>query len=176
MTFKHRYFIGLFLAIGLTMATTQVTIAQKAPKALEYFVGDWSCTGQFSNGKKISSRKTFTFVLNGQWLKMQHRDNPPHYYEATGMWHYDKPTKGFEVLLFSNSGSLRHYQSPGWKNGKLTLTNTATEGYIDRFVYERNGNNEFQVTYKVKKGDTWKTGDTLICKRIEEQSGQDHHQ
>lgn len=169
---KLRYFAGS-MAIFCSLPSVAIS-ANAAPTSrlqhdvspLAFFVGSWSCTGHFANGKPISSRETYTPILDGHWLEMRHTDQPPHRYNAIELWQYDPAARQFSVHVFDNFGGERHYLSTGWEEGKLVLHNTATSGYTDRFVFERHSAILYEVTYASRKGaGTWKVGDTLICKR-----------
>lgn len=161
-----RLFTFTLLPMLLLLFTPASYAARNELKPLSFFAGDWSCVGQFASGKGISSRETFTFILDKKWLKMSHLDNPPHRYKAIELWGYDPTVNRYTVYIFGNAGGARHYSSSGWKGDKLTLTNTATSGYIDRFIFERRGDDEYRVAYASKNEDgTWGIGDALICKR-----------
>lgn len=158
----------------LAVATALAAPAEASHAALQdslrpllFFRGYWSCAGRFANGKAIRSHEVSTPILDGHWLRMRHVDNPPHRYKALELWRYDAAVNRFRVLIFDNSGGVRRYVSPGWQNDTLILNNTAASGYIDRFVFKRHGNANYRVTYAAKTGaGKWKTGDTLICKRV----------
>jgi hypothetical protein len=147
---------------ALTAATQPGLTHELAP--LGYFVGHWLCAGYFSSGKPIHSRETFTAELDGRWLRMQHADEPPNRYAAAEWWGYERSTKHFVVTVFDNGGGVRRYTSPGWIGTTLTLDNSASGGYIDRFVFRRQGDSRYTIGY-AHRDDTgaWKPGDELAC-------------
>lgn len=133
---------------------------------LGWFVGSWHCAGRFSSGKPIHSVEMFTIELDGRWLRMQHADIAPNRYAADEWWGYDRAAKQFTVNVFDNMGGLRHYISTGWNGDALNLENTATSGYIDHFVFRRQGASQYRISYAYKdQAGTWKPGDELACDR-----------
>jgi hypothetical protein len=118
------------------------------------------------NGKSIDSRETFTASLQGHWLTMRHDDQPPYPFHALELWGFDKDSRQLAAYLFDNFSSPRHFASSGWKDDRLTWTNTASaRGVTDRFVFQRKGAQAYQVTYAVTRGSgtAWATVDTSLC-------------
>ncbi len=133
---------------------------------LDWFVGQWHCAGQFANGKPIRSVETFAIELGGRWLRMHHAAIAPNRYAADEWWGYDRAAKQFTFTVFDNMGGLRHYVSAGWNGDALTLENTATSSYIDRFVFQRHGPSHYRISYAHRdKAGAWKPGDELTCIR-----------
>ena len=133
---------------------------------LDWFVGAWQCTGQFSNGRLIHSRETFSTEMDGHWLRMRHADTLPDRYAADEWWGYDRATRQFTVTVFDNGGGVRHYVSSGWSGTTLSLRNTATSGYIDRFMFQRGSDAQYRVSYAHLDGSrAWQPGDELTCRR-----------
>lgn len=133
---------------------------------LAWFVGHWHCEGRFANGKPISSRETFGIELGGQWLHMRHVDDPPNRYLADSWWGYDKAAKHFTATVFDNFGGDRRYTSSGWVGDTLTLENIATSGYLDRFAFQRHGDDAYRVTYTYRnRSGAWQLGDEQSCTR-----------
>jgi hypothetical protein len=155
-----------FAAAGLLPALAAATQPGPAHELapLGYFVGHWQCAGRFSSGKPIRSRETFSAELDGHWLRMQHADEPPNRYAADEWWGYEGSMKRFVATIFDNAGGARQYTSPGWIGTTLTLENSATSGYIDRFVFRRRSDARYTVEY-AHRDDTgaWKAGDELAC-------------
>lgn len=158
------------LALLATTASAQVGVTQAkvadglAP--LAWFAGHWRCAGRFANGKPIASRETFAIELGGQWLHMRHTDDPPNRYLADAWWGYDKAAKHFRVTMFDNFGGDRRYASAGWVGDTLALENTATGGYLDRFVFQRHGDGAYRVTYTYRnRSGAWRLGDEQSCTR-----------
>ena len=64
----------------LIIASTLFCCAQQPatdPAMVKFFVGNWSCTGEFANGKKIEADLSFVPELDGKWLLYRHADRPP---------------------------------------------------------------------------------------------------
>lgn len=149
------------LAAATPTATTTVP-AVMAP--LAYFAGDWQCAGRFADGRAIRSRESFAPELDGRWLRMRHDDEAPSRYRAVEWWGRDDATDRFVVVVFDNGGGVRHYTASGWIGDRLTLVNTATRGYRDRFVFRRLGSAAYQVDYAhLDATGAWRAGDTLRC-------------
>ncbi|KRF00558.1 hypothetical protein ASG87_12770 [Frateuria sp. Soil773] len=141
--------------------------ATDALAPLAWFVGSWQCAGRFADGRPIRSTETFTRELDGHWLRMHHADLPPNRYAADEWWGYDRAAGHFTVTVFDAMGGLRHYTSSGWQGDALTLENTATGGYVDRFVFHRQDASHYHFAYAHKDASgAWKTGDELTCTRM----------
>lgn len=152
---------GLFAPTAPVHAETAPALAP-----LAWFVGHWRCEGRFANGRPIRSSETFTAELGGQWLHMRHADDPPNRYLADSWWGYDKAAKHFTATVFDNFGGGRRYTSPGWVGDALTLENAATGGYLDRFAFQRRGDDAYRVTYTYRnRSGTWRLGDEQSCTR-----------
>jgi len=152
------------LTVTSTLAGTTGMTNELAP--LAWFVGTWQCAGQFSNGRPIHSRETFSTEMDGHWLRMQHADTSPDRYAADEWWGYDHATRQFVMIVFDNTGGVRHYVSSGWTGTALSMQNAATSGYIDRFVLRRSGDAQYRVSYSHLDGSgAWQTGDELTCRR-----------
>jgi hypothetical protein len=154
----------VILAATSMLAGTNRMTNELAP--LAWFVGTWQCAGQFSNGRPIHSREIFSAEMDGHWLRMRHADAPPDRYAADEWWGYDHATRQFVVTVFDNTGGVRHYVSSGWTGTTLSLRNTATSGYIDRFEFQRSSDTQYQVSYAHLDGRVaWQPGDELACRR-----------
>lgn len=156
------------LAAGLMVSVPLASVASIAPKStagLAHFVGGWTCHGQSASGKVIGGHTTFEWALGRKWIVMRHQDNPPSTYEVASWWGFDALGKQMTGTIFDNMGTLRHYVLSDAAGHRLTLENTATTGYIDRFVFQSHGKNSYQVTYYRKAGDRWKKVDSSTCRR-----------
>lgn len=160
--------VTLLLSAGLSPATTVSASTGMTDElaSLAWFVGAWQCAGRFSNGRPIHSRETFSTEMDGHWLRMRHADTLPDRYVADEWWGYDRTARQFTVTVFDNGGGVRHYVSSGWSDTTLSLRNTATSGYIDRFVFRRSSDAQYQVSYAHLGGSgAWQPGDELTCRR-----------
>ena len=159
---------GLLLLATATSAQVGVAHAKVTDglAPLAGFVGHWRCAGRFANGKPITSRESFGIELGGLWLHMRHADDPPNRYLADSWWGYDKAARHFTATVFDNFGGDRRYTSPGWVGDTLTLENVATSGYLDRFVFQRHGEDAYRVTYTYRnRSGAWQLGDEQSCTR-----------
>lgn len=134
---------------------------------LQFFQGNWHCAGTFvHSGKAIESDEGFALILDGKWLRMQHRDIAPNTFKALQLWGFDASNKRFAATIFDNFGGARRYVSQGWDNDRWVWTNANAGNHTDRFVFERHGADSYQMSYQVRRGQTpWQTGDTLTCHR-----------
>lgn len=155
-----------------TVATTDpAPVGSLAPamQSLSFFEGHWSCSGKFvQNGKPIASTQIFAADLAGHWLAMRHDDRKPDIFHALELWGYDKNANGFNGYVFDNFSGIRHYTSPGWKGDRLVWTSAGPAAKVaNRFVFDRNGNARYQVSYAVnQKGKQWTVVDTLSCRKL----------
>jgi hypothetical protein len=148
----------------LAAAPAAATTAPAATAPLAYFVGDWRCAGRFADGRAIRSRESFAPALDGRWLRMRHDDEAPGRYRAVEWWGRDPATGKFVALVFDNGGGVRRYASSGWAGDSLTLANTTTHGYRDRFVFHRLDAGAYRVDYAYRDAaGAWRPGDTLRC-------------
>jgi len=132
---------------------------------IEFFQGDWSGEGQFSNGKKIEADASFKLSLDSCWLIYTHTDKPPNGYKAISILGIDKVTGKFLDYVFDNFQGHRLFAAKGWEQSGLILTNTETKPatYFERFTYLKIDTNKFKIIYEVSKDSVnWKLGDSLI--------------
>lgn len=134
-----------------------------------FFSGEWEGAGQFSNGKEIKADVKFSSELDKQWLLYSHQDRAPNKYKAMGMWGFERASNKFVMILQDNFGGARHFESDGWKDGKVVFVNnvtTPTISYLERFTFERQSEKSFKMTYEINKsGSEWKLGDYLVFTR-----------
>ena len=82
---------------------------------LAFFVGQWSCDGEFTASKKpISSHIAAAPDLDGAWLALRWDDNDPNVFHALELWGFDKTAKRFTNHTHDNFGGVRFFNSPGW--------------------------------------------------------------
>jgi hypothetical protein len=167
----------LFVALAISQKTkAQTSSAPAAPSLkpelapLSFFIGQWSCEGEFINSKKaITSRIAVTPDLDGAWLLFRWDDNPPNRFHALELWGYDKNSKQFANFAHDNFGGARLFNSPGWDGDTFTWTGDALASppILDqRFVIERKTPSSFVISWQTRKPDAdWNTGDRLACSR-----------
>lgn len=137
---------------------------------LSFFIGRWSCSGEFTASKKpISSHISVVPDLDGALIAFRWDDNPPNQFHALELWGFDKTGKKFQNSIHDNFGGLRLFDSPGWEGETLTWTGDRLAAPADpgqRFVIERKSATEFVISWQVRKaGADWTTGDRLSCRR-----------
>jgi hypothetical protein len=153
----------VFIAGALSCSAQQ---AANDSAMFDFFTGNWGCSGEFVNGKKIEADVSFTPELDGKWLLYRHSDRPPGPFKAIALWGQDQPSGKLVSVAHDNFGSARLFASDGWKDGSITFTRSEMLGQkIDqeRFRYERQSANSFKMTYERLAGDQWKMGDYALC-------------
>jgi hypothetical protein len=135
-----------------------------------FFVGTWSGSGAFANGKKIAADVTFKLSLDSSWIIYEHTDKKPNRYKAISMWGVDPLSGEFTAYLFDNFHGHRKFASDGWKEGKLVLT--THEFYppqglrFQHFIFYKLSDKSFKMTYETSRdGMAWNLGDYLIFTR-----------
>src|SRR5581483_6465527 len=141
---------------------------------IDFFSGEWSGAGEFANGKKIEADVSFAPELDSQWLVYRHADRAPNRYKALGTWGYEYTSKQFVMILNDNFGGVRTFSSDGWNNRRVVFTrspalNFQTTGSTaalmrhERFIFERQPDQAFKMTYEVSAdGVQWRMGDYLV--------------
>ncbi|HEY6330504.1 MAG TPA: MBL fold metallo-hydrolase [Blastocatellia bacterium] len=132
-------------------------------------IGNWTCSGEFnSNHAPISSTISFEPQLDGAWLEVKHKDEPPNRYISQEMWGYDKDGKVFVAVIHDNFGGVRLFSSPGWSGDALTWTGDtlmAGQKLAQRFIYEKAISGNIVVRWQVNKQGNWIEGDHLTCSK-----------
>jgi len=159
--------IALLLAV---LGSPPAVGADQAPapmRSLDYFVGNWVCSGVFpSSGKTIASTMRYASDLQGTALLKHHDDTAPGIYRAVEAWGYDDQAKRFNATIMDNFGGARCFSADGWKRDVLTWSSAADVTPTQRFVYTRIDQQRFRVDWDVSKnGADFVVGDTLTCNR-----------
>lgn len=134
---------------------------------VNFFIGNWSGSGEFHNGKKISANITFKMALDNKWLYHEHSDLPPNDYKAFSFWGIDKYTGEFVAYSLNNFQGHKKFSSNGWVDEKLILTNIRQypeQGLVfEHFIYEKLTEKSFKMTYEISQnGINWKMIDYLV--------------
>jgi hypothetical protein len=163
------FFLGQKLSAQSPTASAVPSLKSEV-EPLSFFLGQWSCEGEFPATKKpISSRVAATASLDGSWLLFRWDDIAPNQFHALEMWGYDKDAKQFTNFIFDNFGPARLFHSPGWESDKLIWTGDALvspPNLNQRFLIERKPPNSFVISWQMHKpGADWATGDRLTCTR-----------
>jgi len=138
------------------------------PDMIKFFGGNWNCSGEFVNGKKIAADVSFAPELDGKWLLYRHADRPPGPFKAEAFWGVEQSSGKLISVMEDNFGNARLFTSDGWKDGSVTFNRTAMlEQKIsrERFRYERQSDNSFKMTYERSADGGWKMGDFIVCTR-----------
>lgn len=136
-----------------------------APPSFRDLAGQWHCEGVFvSNGKVISSNIDVTWDEITGTLIVHHDDVAPFQYHVVELWTAGKT--GLQARLADSTGGVRDFTAPGWVNKTLTWQGVATTPYDERFVYTLVGPATLRADWQVSKdGASYRTGDTLTCKK-----------
>jgi len=146
-------------------------LAGEAPapiRALDYFVGGWTCQGVFpASGRTIASRMRYDSDLQGRAVLKHHEDtSPPANYRAVEAWGYDAGAKRYNATILDSSGSARRFTSDGWQHDVLAWTASADLQPPQRFVYRRMDARHYRVDWEIARdGSHYTVGDTLTCTR-----------
>lgn len=176
----------LLMTTGLVLMAVSATLGQStakatpsvsppnAPKQLpadlkEFFVGEWSGAGEFSNGRKIEADVSFSTDLDDQWLSYHHTDRAPNKYKARGMWGFERNSGKFVMLVNDNFGGARLFVSDGWLEGRIVFNSEnllTRSSVLERFTFARESASTFRMSYETSQdGKTWRLGDYLIFRR-----------
>lgn len=161
------------MAIPAVLLLAGTLLAQQAsapiPEWSTYFPGNWSCSGQFANGRKIEADVSFTPDLDGKWLLYRHQDRAPGKFKALGTWGVDRISGKLVSIMEDSSGSARAFTSSGWANGTVVFESTPILDHPatrERFRYEFKTANSFRMTYETGKQDgSWQMGDFIDCQK-----------
>jgi hypothetical protein len=136
------------------------------PSPFSYFLGDWTCSGEFlSNHKSISSTVKFTLDDRTGALVKHHDDNPPNLFHSVELWAGGKDNT-YDDMIADSFGGVRYFRSPGWTDNKWAWSSTGDDKTIERFSYVRLDQSSMRIDWSVSKdGVAFKMGDTLTCKR-----------
>lgn len=170
MKIKWRIYIALFpFAFAASTALAQAP-ARLDSSLVNYFTGEWTGEGHFSNGSSITATASFHLALDSAWLICDHQDRPPNQYKATSYWGSDAGTGQFVAFTFDNFHGHRSFGSGGWTKGRLVLTTQSYYAgvgtYFEHFIYERLSGTQFRMTYETSRdGIAWQMGDSLVFTR-----------
>jgi hypothetical protein len=160
-----------FILFSLVIASAVRCFAQQPTTdatMVKFFSGNWSCSGEFANGKKIEADLSFVPELDGKWLLYRHTDRPPGAFKALATWGVDQPTGSLVSVIEDNFGNARLFTSDGWKDGSVTFSRIPMleqKPSPERFRYERQSPDSFKMTYERSAEGQWKMGDFIVCTR-----------
>ena len=174
---RHKIPAGGFLFAGgfvlLPCACSQLLAETPSLKPalapLNYFMGDWECTGKFdSSGKTIEAHQHFAAELDGSWIIFRHDDKPPFNYHAMAEWGWSDSEKKFVMIVQDSGGGVRLFHSAGWDARELQWDGDATGAASaagQRFTFEQRDDTHFEVSYFVLKNAAWSRVDASTCKK-----------
>jgi hypothetical protein len=130
----------------------------------DYFEGNWTGSGQFSNGKPLSSTFSFEEALDGEALFVRHAEKEPHKFAYMGMWTVDTAKGDIVMMLAGNlKGGARLFRSQGWEGDTLTFMpdkNLQTWWAMEKIVFTRESPTRFKAKYQMSRdGANWRGGD-----------------
>jgi len=126
----------LFLIIVLTFTAASVLAVDAPPgpnpklKELNYFAGNWQCTGTAfafmgAPEHKTSGAVEANWTLDNYWLTLRYHENKTainaHPVEVRLYWGWDGEEKKFSSGAVDNMGSYYIQSSPGWDGNKMTF-------------------------------------------------------
>lgn len=157
---------GFALLLAMAVPAFATMPAGQGMRRMQFLVGAWDCAGRFvSSGKPIASTIRFNFDVGGKVLVKHHDDKPPNGYHAIEDW-VAKRDGGYAAAIVDGYSGVREFDATGWKHDSLTWQSGAGITPGQRFIYTRLGDDSFRVDWEVSRdGKSWKTGDTLTCKR-----------
>lgn len=154
-------------AVVIVVFSLAITHAQSAAMSpFAYFVGDWSCSGEFvSSHKPISSAVRFVFDDRTGALVKHHDDNPPNQFHAIELWAGGKGNI-YDATIADSFGGVRHFHSPGWTGDEWVWSAADDDKTVERFSYLQLDPATMRIDWSVAKdGINFTVGDTLTCKR-----------
>jgi hypothetical protein len=162
--------LAVLILCALQLNAQQQPAHKFPPDLISFFVGEWKGTGAFANGRKTEADLVFTATLDSNWLSCSHHDLFPGQYKATLMWGVDKNTGRFLAYNFDNFQGHRQFQSDGWLDTRLILSNSQDIPNIglvyEHFIYQKVNKDSFKMTYETSRdGQLWKMVDYLIFTR-----------
>jgi hypothetical protein len=147
-----------------TSATRQLPAATLPKELVEYFTGDWTGKGAFTNGKEIQSELSFVPIVASQSLLVRHKERDPNTFEFVAIWSVDSMSGDVVMLLASNHESgARLFRSRGWRDGAIVFQSVEelrANFALERFTFRRESATAFQSMYEMSQnGQTWQVGD-----------------
>ena len=159
--------IVLWPMLVLAMPFTPQSAPPQRIADLQYFFGEWDCAGKFvRSGANIEAHLKFEGALDQKFVLFRHDDKPPHNYHALAEWGWDEPGTRFVSTVQDSSGGTRLFYSQGWHGEQLTWEGGAIGGDIDQqFLFEKLSQQQFRISYSVRKSGSWAPVDVSTCTR-----------
>jgi len=169
------------LFVCLALATT-IAAAQEMPKPspklkeLQYFVGTWTCKGDFLGAPNMGPAHPTTatvkgaWVLGGYWLEINYVENKtaknPMPFAGRIFWGWDEGAKKFAAGSIDNMGEYSTETSDGWDGSKLTFegpNHMGTMTFKVRDVFTKESAKQLMHTGEFDDNGTWKKLDEETC-------------
>jgi hypothetical protein len=121
-----------FALIGATLFVLALPMAAGAakpdPSALDYFTGNWSCSGTSSMMKGTRSfTQSYSYDLGRTWQKQVTTGRTA----SVGYATYDPAAKHIVFIGLDATGDYNTSMSPGWAGNTLTITDvTDSQGFL----------------------------------------------
>jgi len=154
----------------LPLSAAQVpTPPRSRMSELEYFQGQWECSGKFTrSGASIEAHLQFESILDGKFVLFRHDDKPPHSYHAWAEWGWDEAGKQFVSSVQDSAGGLRLFHATGWDGDRLQWEGgTPGQTGTQRFLFEKVPAGQFRVSYSYQKDGAWVSVDSSTCTHSE---------
>jgi hypothetical protein len=154
-----------FALLGLSALPAAADAAPpKLP--LDYFAGQWACSGHFTNGRPIAATIAARWDEAAGTLIVRHDDVAGGGYHAVETWGASVPSGTLRASIVIAGTGIRWFASPGWASDTLTWALAEPGDGVDRFVYTRRGLDAMTVDWAVsEKGGEFQIGDALECTR-----------
>lgn len=163
----------LFLLCAVPITPQEKPIAPPLQPNNFSFAGSWDCLGAMGANKPHHSTYEGRMILANTWIELTERDlQPATGYLARYLIGYDPHRKLFLEFDANNFGAALYTSAAGWSDGKLTMTSahlagTSSSPARDRFVFQVNGANTFDVDWQTSSSENapWSLRDHLACTR-----------
>jgi len=179
----HRWLgttLGLMLLAPLAHAKTNTPTQPPPPSAelkqLDFFSGEWKCTGRMFDtpaGPGYSFQATVKGqpILGGQWYSIEYtqkatKQSPE--VVTRGLWGWVPQKKELTRTFVDNMGAIDQATSPGWQGDKMDWSgqcNCTGEMAPFRHTFTKQGDTQVSDSFEVKTKDTWQPFVENTCKK-----------
>lgn len=162
------------LALALSASAQTVVPVDRSfrPPMQLNFSGDWKCsdggaTGLLKVAGTHRKKKLLAYALGSAWTEIVESQDGLNGEYFVG---YDRDHQQF-LIIDAEDPAYAAYQTDGWKDRKLTLTQLSRTGEAptDRFVYEVSSADEFVVTWEWLQATRWEVKNHYTCRKIASQ-------
>ena len=134
-------------------------------------VGQWVCTGSFSDGRPLAADLSFAATMDGRTVRYVHRDRSPNRFVQEAMWGPDIANHQLVSVAFMGSAETLTpalFVSTKWSARSVILESrplTSPPFATNRFTYTLEALNTLRVVWEVLRDGKWSVGDELRCTR-----------